>query len=76
MKTLICIAFLLLAGIAAAQICPDTPAGYTRQPRPAGQPANYPPSGEPACFMITTMTENKSLISCYLCHEAIQRRLA
>ena len=75
MKALFCIALLFIAGFAAAQICPDTPQGYTRQYRPGGEPANYPPVGEPACFMRTTQAEN-SLITCYLCHETMQRRTA
>ncbi len=75
MKTLLVIAITLIAAFAFAQLCPDTPGGYTRQPRPAGQPANYPPPGEQACFMRTTMSEN-SLIACYLCHAALQRRTA
>lgn len=75
MKTLLCIACLLLAGIAVAQICPDTPEGYTRQYRPEGQPANYPPAGEPSCFMRFSVSEN-TVVSCYLCHAALQKRFA
>lgn len=67
------IALVLLASVAVAQLCPDTPDGYARQSRPAGQPANYPPAGEPACFMRVTVSEN-TVVSCYLCHAALQKR--
>jgi len=61
------IALLMLIRYAGAQLCPDTPAGYTRQYRPQGEPANYPPPAEPACFMQTT-TQAGSYLSCIMCH--------
>lgn len=68
---------LVLSGltVAIAQLCPDTPAGYIRQYRPAGEPANHPPSAEPVCYQRGT-NEAGSYISCYLCHDYMQRRSA
>jgi hypothetical protein len=74
MKLVLClIPLLALAAVAIAQICPDTPDGYTRQYRPDGTPANYPPAEEPACYMRVT-NEAGSYISCYLCHDYLHRR--
>jgi len=64
---LIAAAMLLCAALAMAQVCPATPEGYTRQHRPAGEPANYPPPEEPACYMTDTQA-GASYISCTLCH--------
>jgi len=61
------IALLMLIRYAGAQLCPDTPAGYTRQYRPEGTPANYPPPTEPACYMQSTQA-SAIIPSCTLCH--------
>lgn len=66
--TIIIVSVLLLCAVlAVAQICPTTPDGYIRQPRPQGEPANYPPPGEPVCFQTGTNVAG-SYISCSMCH--------
>ena len=65
-------ALLLVCGMALAQICPTAPSGYIRQLRPQGEPANYPPSTEPACFQRGT-NEAANYISCYMCHDRLWR---
>jgi hypothetical protein len=72
---LIALGLLLYYSAAGAVTCPTTPDGYVRQYRPDGIPANYPPPAEPACYMIDSQA-GASYASCYLCHAALQRRLA
>ena len=68
-------ALFVVTMVAIAQICPATPQGYSRQYRPQDVTPNYPPPSEPGCYMSYTMSQ-PTLISCYLCHSAMQRRLA
>jgi hypothetical protein len=65
--TLIMVALLTGSAFVYAQICPDTPDGYERQTRPPGEPANYPPLAEPACYQRGT-AYSANYISCHLCH--------
>lgn len=53
---IVIIAFALIgsAALAIAQLCPPSDPGYVRQPRPQGEPTNYPPAGEPVCLWYTT----------------------
>jgi hypothetical protein len=64
---LIALALLVWYTAAPAQLCPATPTDYQRQHRPAGQPANYPPQGEPGCYMQYTNTAD-AVPSCNVCH--------
>jgi hypothetical protein len=56
-----------MAAISHGQTCPEAPVGYQRQHRPQGEPPNYPPAEEPACYMIYTNATG-NYISCIMCH--------
>lgn len=60
-------ALILLACYARAQVCPPAPEGYIRQYRPQNEPANYPPTGEPACYMMDTQSDSR-IPGCSICH--------
>lgn len=66
MRFLLIILSIVMATVAAAQICPSTPADYQLQYRPDGEPANYPPEGEPDCYIQSTQAE--AMPMCNTCH--------